>query len=79
VDILLENNTVIEINNGKHYVYYEDGSKKLDLKSSFRKRILEKLGYRFLEVEVELFVEGNYEFLKYVKDELKIQNRISLA
>jgi hypothetical protein len=64
VDILVNDKVVIEINGPSHYIEQEDGKKKkTNLKSSFKKRVLEKLGYKFLEYDLETVTEGNIEFL----------------
>lgn len=57
VDILMNNDTIIEINNQMHYIVDQgQQSKVANVKSAFRKRILEKLGYKFMQFEVDTFV-----------------------
>lgn len=70
VDILVNDKIIIEINGFSHYIENEKGEKISSLKGAFKKRILEKLGYRFLEYSVASVVDGNLELLKTINDDI---------
>jgi very-short-patch-repair endonuclease len=53
VDILINNSYVVEVNGSTHYNYnMETMKKEYNKKTSFRSKVLRKLGYYLIEVNL---------------------------
>lgn len=53
VDILINGIYVIEVNGSTHYIYnLESMKKEYDLKTKFRTKMLKKLGYHIIDIDL---------------------------
>ena len=53
---------MIELNSNNHYKHF-DGKWQLDLKSTFRERMLREWGYEYYNMRVEDYTNSNYKLL----------------
>ena len=58
---MIENKFVVEVNGPSHFIYEASTwEKKLNLKSKFKERVLPKLGYYLINIDVQDFSEGSF-------------------